>query len=145
MIEVWKQYSENLFVSSLGRLKDSKNNLIPLNKNGNQYLKFKGEYVHRIVAGLFIENSDNKPQVNHIDGNKTNNCIENLEWVTARENILHAHRTGLMDNQHKAASIAITKTNKVIDRTGERTPLQKEAIKKWIRLGTKAAAEKTKN
>ena len=52
--------------------------------------EFKKFYVHRIVAQLFIDNIFNKKQVNHIDWNRYNNHVSNLEWVTANENIIHA-------------------------------------------------------
>lgn len=59
-------------------------------KNGKRYR------VHRLVALTFIENPDNKPIVNHIDGDKHNNDVTNLEWVTSSENTRHAKQTGLM-------------------------------------------------
>lgn len=64
-------------------------------------------YIHKIIALLNIPNPDNLPQVNHKDGNKQNNSIDNLEWCTAKQNIQHAHATGIVNvckgsNQHMA-------------------------------------------
>lgn len=54
------------------------------------------QLVHRIVAELFIPNPLNRPQVNHIDANPSNNCVNNLEWCNQSENIIHAHKLGRM-------------------------------------------------
>lgn len=51
--------------------------------------------VHRLVSEAFIQNPDNLPQINHMDGDKFNNSVSNLEWVSAKDNMAHALKTGL--------------------------------------------------
>lgn len=58
---------------------------VVLCKNGNSYNKI----IHRLVAQAFIPNPNNLPEVNHKDGNKANNHVDNLEWITHRENVSH--------------------------------------------------------
>jgi len=78
--------------------------------NGYAYVtlrsdKVKTFSVHRLVAMYFVENKQNKPQVNHIDGNKINNAFYNLEWCTEKENMKHASNNNLMskgDNHYKS-------------------------------------------
>lgn len=65
--------------------------IVTLYRNGHE----KRAKVHILVAQAFIPNPGNKPQVNHIDGNKANPHVSNLEWVTPSENMLHAFRIGL--------------------------------------------------
>jgi hypothetical protein len=104
MKEIWKEIHYGYSVSSLGRVKNKFNKIKnqTLN-NGNGYLhtsiNYKTKLVHRVIAIAFIPNPDNKQEVNHIDGNKQNNHISNLEWVTPKENKQHAITLGLMNNK----------------------------------------------
>ena len=94
-----------LEVSDLGRVKSNLRDgrILKTQKDNKGYhrlrMTIKRERyafkVHRLVAQAFIPNPDNKPQVNHIDGNKDNNAASNLEWVTSMENAQHAIKTGL--------------------------------------------------
>jgi len=100
ILEEWKLIPEfpEYSVSSQGRLKNTKkdNIRIPdINSKGYDRLrlvrngKIIRKFVHRLVAEVFIPNPDNKPMVDHIDGNSKNNCLSNLRWATRSENMLN--------------------------------------------------------
>lgn len=74
---------------------------VTMSKNGHARLM----KIHRLVAKAFIPNPNNKTQVNHKDGNKLNNCMENLEWCTSLENQMHAIHTGLKTGMEKAKKV----------------------------------------
>ena len=140
-MEQWKPVKgfENYEVSNMGNIKSlnymhtketkilrlckDKDGYLRVNlyKNGKRYAKL----VHRLVAQTFIPNPENKPQVNHIDGDKTNNTVDNLEWVTVKENQQHAYNAGL----HKPIKHT-EETKKKISKTlkGENHPQAKRVI-----------------
>lgn len=149
MEELWKDIKgyENFYqVSNLGRIKS----LTGFNRGGyykrdkilNQYItttgykrvdltsnkKTKMYKVHRLIAQAFIPNSQHKKQINHINGNKLDNRIENLEWCTARENIIHAYDTGL---NNRVVNISEQDINNIIDMYIKKEYSLKEISKKF--------------
>lgn len=114
-MEIWKDvvgYEEKYQVSNKGRVRNKINKKILKKRIGtsgyykvNLYRnkKVKTMEIHRLVAVAFIKSSKNKNEVNHIDGNKLNNNIINLEWVTHKENIEHAWKNKLFESVREAS------------------------------------------
>jgi hypothetical protein len=106
--EIWKpidKFKDLYEISSIGRVRSNSRKARILkpgsNKQGYRQVslgkdwKFNTFRINRLVAIAFIPNPDNKPQVNHINGIKWDDRVENLEWVTAKENSIHAFKIGL--------------------------------------------------
>ena len=139
MCEIWKDikgYEGHYQVSNMGRVKSLKRTIlksngrydtkperilkIQYNERNNIYevhlklnRKRKCHKIHRLVADTFIPNPENKPEVNHIDGRRENNKVENLEWATTSENLHHAYnkleRTVVRSGSRKRKCKSISK------------------------------------
>lgn len=136
-MEQWRiiKENDNYMVSNSGRIRriNSEHDKTPQDKHG--YLsvdlykngRCSKRSIHRLVAQEFIANPYNKPEVNHIDGNKHNNHVSNLEWVTKKENCRHAWDNGLVrpsygmlgktnpNSGRKGIPIRIVETGEVFD------------------------------
>lgn len=138
MEEIWKDienYEGYYQCSNLGRVRSvdryikgrynnmqfKKGQLLKPRLNVNGYLQVSidkqkhhtQKYIHRLVAETFIDNPNNSETINHKDGNKTNNCVENLEWTSYSENAIHAyhvlHRT-ICNNNIKPVGVIFEDT-----------------------------------
>jgi hypothetical protein len=157
MNEIWKDikgYEGMYQISNIGRVKSLKRitrfknrdsvrieeeKILKLAKHHKGYLKaqlrkndkLKRYFIHRLVAEAFIPNPHNKETVNHKDGDKSNNTVENLEWMTNQENMKHAYDTGIRNND----KVSVAKYKPVAQFTKDGTLIStfvsvKEAVEK---------------
>lgn len=127
--EIWQSiqgYEGLYWVSNLGRVKSKTDLLQPLKDRG-KYLRVqlskhniqKFYSIHRLVALAFIPNPENKAEVNHIDGNKQNNTVQNLQWCSRSENMQHQFDNGLNVSQTGRSSRAYKGDVEVFNAKGE--------------------------
>lgn len=115
-MEIFKdivKFEDKYQISNYGNVRNKHTGLLlkpNYNKKGYQFVNLSISktrhikwYIHRLVGFHFIDNPQNKPQINHIDGNPSNNCVNNLEWVTNEENQRHAvlHNLHYQGETHK--------------------------------------------
>ena len=127
-MEIWKniEQADNYEVSNYGNVRNkttkkvlkgriTKNGYLQVSLKINDTNKFVNRYIHRLVAQAFIENPENKKEVNHIDGNKQNNDLSNLEWVTNSENQKHRHSIGITKTSQRHIGMFDKEGNMVKD------------------------------
>lgn len=146
MKEIWKVVNDHpkYMISNSGRVMSFKTNNPKI--VGTKRLSQKGYYrvgidgrrtfVHRLVAEAFIPNPDNKPEVNHINGIKTDNNVQNLEWVTSGENQKHAYKRGLREPIRFFGELnpGAKLTNKQVEEIMEALKFGKRGIQKELAI-----------
>ena len=137
---MWEKYSEKYEVSTDGHIRNIKTKKVLNEFQGkDQYLRtqFDGKtrLIHRAVAKTFIPNPNNLPEVNHKNGDKSNNSVDNLEWCTRNENLRHAYIHGL--RTAKGINNARCKLNE-----DDVSYIKKHYIRGDKKYGAKALAQK---
>ena len=112
MDELWRQWpkDQRILVSNKGRIvscRQSHCRELPIFINDSRYRQTSAGFVHRLVAETWIPKHSGN-EVNHIDGDKTNNAVDNLEWTTHSKNLKHAYLEGLHPGHHYPVEIVET-------------------------------------
>lgn len=140
-MEKWKEIegsNKKFFVSDQGRIKSNLRNgtILKSQTDAKGYHRIRVTIngvkhtfkVHREVAKAFLPNPRHLPQVNHIDGNKNNNTVSNLEWVTNRDNALHALSIGLWESVVRGSKAENEKRKKRVVATNGNEKLEFESV-----------------
>lgn len=152
MEKVWKPvvgYEKYFLVSSTGEIYSRlKNRNIKTSKNYAGYVRFSTRIselggnilnfrVHRLVAQAFIPNPENKPYVNHINSDRSDNRVDNLEWCTAKENIQHGMINGGIDFSsilERNKSLRLLTDEQVVEIRGSYQPRSKKFGRKALAM-----------
>ena len=127
--ELWREWPQDprILVSNKGNVLSYKRGApyplkVSRNRNGGYQMVSAGsgstskQYVHRMVAETWLDNPNHYRDVNHINGDKDDNRVENLEWVTHGENVCHAYRTGL---NKRTTPVRVVETGEVFESLSE--------------------------
>ena len=131
-------YNGKYKIDDLGRVYSEFKIITPYD-NGHGYLavklwkngKCKQHYIHRLVAETFIPNPNNYPEINHIDGDKRNNAVSNLEWCNRKMNVQHSYDTGLKPKGEKHFKHKLTENQVAEIRAARGKISQRELANKY--------------